>query len=52
MMQQQFLQYFGPLLILITLPYQIISLFRECMRQLDRPPWAVTALVIISVDLI
>lgn len=42
---RQFLQYFGPLLILITLPYQIISLFRTRMRQLDKPPWAITTVV-------
>ncbi|VDK82780.1 unnamed protein product [Litomosoides sigmodontis] len=40
------LLYFGPLFVLFTLPYQIISLFRECMRRLDKPPWAVTALAV------
>ncbi|EJW88816.1 hypothetical protein WUBG_00279 [Wuchereria bancrofti] len=39
--------YFGPLLVLITFPYYIILLLRECMRGMGKPPWAVTTLTVV-----
>ncbi|EFO24732.1 hypothetical protein LOAG_03756 [Loa loa] len=39
--------YFGPLLVLITLPYQIILLFRECMRRMGKTPWTITTLAVL-----
>ncbi|MCP9259569.1 hypothetical protein DINM_002506 [Dirofilaria immitis] len=39
--------YFGPLLVLITLPYQILLLIREFMRRMGKSPWAVTVLVVL-----
>uniref|UniRef100_A0A915PJ69 RING-type domain-containing protein n=1 Tax=Setaria digitata TaxID=48799 RepID=A0A915PJ69_9BILA len=38
--------YFGPLLVLIMLPYQVTLLIRECLRRMDSSPLAVTVMTV------
>ncbi|VDN04300.1 unnamed protein product [Thelazia callipaeda] len=39
--------YFGPLLVLITFPYEIIMLIRKRLRQAHKSPWVVTIVAVL-----